>query len=133
VQNAADLDSAEQTTLRAALGDRNQNINAIAHEGAPIADLTRPFTMTEMDMKNVPEAYTQLGKAEMLDQYAMLHGTGINRWQPFGTFAMESNLWPTICGCTIRRHLRHPVGAQYIEPSFIVRFIRSTWPLVQGW
>ncbi|AZE56855.1 hypothetical protein C4K03_4717 [Pseudomonas synxantha] len=92
VQNTADLDSAEQTALRAALGDRNQNINAIPREGAPIADLTRPFTMSEMDMENVPEVYAQLGIAEMLGQYAMLHGTGINRWQPFGTFAMENSL-----------------------------------------
>lgn len=64
----------------------------MAREGAPIADLTRPFTMTETDMENVPEAYRQLGLINMLDQYAMLHGTGINRWQVFGTFAMESNL-----------------------------------------
>jgi len=70
--------------LRAALGDLNQNINAIAREGAPITDLTRPFTMSEMDMKYVPEAYTQLGTIEMLNQFTMLHGTGINRWQPFG-------------------------------------------------
>ncbi|QXH96733.1 hypothetical protein HU749_010180 [Pseudomonas ogarae] len=92
IQNTADPDSAEQFALRAALGDRNQNINGIAREGAPIADLTRPFTMSEIDMENVPDAYTQLGIAEMLDQYAMLHGTGINRWQLFGTFAMETNL-----------------------------------------
>ncbi|SFN54500.1 hypothetical protein SAMN03159304_00330 [Pseudomonas sp. NFACC24-1] len=92
VQNTVDPDSAEQAALRAALGDRNQNINAIARENAPIADLTRPFTMSELDMENVPEAYAELGIAEMLDQYAMLHGTGINRWQLFGTFAMESNL-----------------------------------------
>ncbi len=92
VQNVAAPESAEQTALRAALGDRNQNINAIAREGAPIADLTRPFTMSEIDMENVPDAYAKLGIAEMLDQYAMLHGTGINRWQLFGTFAMESNL-----------------------------------------
>lgn len=43
-------------------------------------------------MENVPEAYTQLGLTEMLAQYAMLHGTGINRWQVFGTFALETNL-----------------------------------------
>lgn len=92
VQNTADPDGVEQVALRAALGERNQNINAIAREGAPIADLTRPFTMTETDMENVPEAYTELGFTTMLDQYAMLHGTGINRWQVFGTFAMESNL-----------------------------------------
>jgi len=92
VQNTADPDGVEQAALRAALGERNQNINAIAREGAPIADLTRPFTMTEADMENVPEAYTQLGLTEMLAQYAMLHGTGINRWQVFGTFALETNL-----------------------------------------
>lgn len=92
VQNTADPASAEQAALRAALGDRNQNINAIAREGAPISDLNRPFTMSENDMENMPEAYAQLGISEMLDQYAMLHGTGINRWQLFGTFAMESNL-----------------------------------------
>lgn len=92
VQNTADPDGVEQAALRAALGERNQNINAIAREGAPIADLTRPFTMSETDMENVPEAYTQLGLTDMLDQYTMLHGTGINRWQVFGTFAMESNL-----------------------------------------
>lgn len=79
VQNTTDPDGTEQAALRAALGERNQNINGIAREGAPIADLTRPFTMSETDMENVPEAYTQLGLTKMLDQYAMLHGTGINR------------------------------------------------------
>jgi hypothetical protein len=92
VQNTADPKSAEQVALRAALGDRNQYINAIAREGAPIVDLTRPFTMSESDMENVPQAYAQLGVGEMLQQHAMEHGAGINRWQPFGTFATESNL-----------------------------------------
>ncbi|WP_444823383.1 hypothetical protein [Yersinia pseudotuberculosis] len=42
-------------------------------------------------MGAVPEAYAQLGMAQMLEQHSMTHGTGINRWQPFGTFALESN------------------------------------------
>lgn len=92
VQNTVDPASAEQAALRAALGERNQNINAIAREGAPIEDLTRPFTMSETDMENIPAAYTQQGMSGMLAEYAMLHGTGINRWQTFGTFSMESNL-----------------------------------------
>lgn len=82
---------ADDAALRQALGDRNQNINAIARSGAPIADLSRPFTMSEEDMGAVPEAYAQLGMAQMLEQHSMTHGTGINRWQPFGTFALESN------------------------------------------
>lgn len=85
------VDGADDAALRQALGDRNQNINAIPREGAPIADLSRPFTMSEADMGAVPEAYGQLGIGKMLEQHAMTHGTGINRWQPFGAFAMESN------------------------------------------
>ncbi|WP_241511378.1 hypothetical protein [Pseudomonas jessenii] len=92
IQNTVDPDSAEQSALRAALGDRNQHLNSILREGAPIADLTRPFTMSEADMENVPDAYTRLGITEMLEQFAMSHGSGINRWQLFGTFAVESNL-----------------------------------------
>lgn len=92
VQNTDDPHSTEQRALRTALGERNQNINAIPREGAPIADLTRPFTMSEADMENVPQAYSQQGLTGMLEQFSMLHGVGINRWQPFGTFAMESNL-----------------------------------------
>lgn len=92
VQNTIDPHSAEQTALRTALGERNQNLNAITRQGAPIADLTRPFTMSEEDMENVPLAYSQQGLNGMLEQFSMLHGVGINRWQSFGTFAMESNL-----------------------------------------
>lgn len=91
VQNTAHPNSGEQVFLRTALGERNQNINAIPRQGAPIADLTRPFTMSEHDMENMPAAYSQQGLGGMLEQFSMLHGTGINRWQPYGTFAMESN------------------------------------------
>ncbi|WP_307987874.1 hypothetical protein [uncultured Pseudomonas sp.] len=92
VQNTVDPHSTEQAALRKALGDRNQNLNAIPRQGAPIADLTRPFTMSEAEMENVPPAYSQQGLTGMLEHFSMLHGVGINRWQPFGTFAMESNL-----------------------------------------
>ncbi len=92
VQNTVDPQSVEQMALRTALGDRNQNLNAIPRQGAPIADLSRPFTMSEADMENVPQSYSQQGLTGMLEQFSMLHGVGINRWQPFGTFAMESNL-----------------------------------------
>lgn len=91
VQNTVYPNSGEQVALRTALGERNQHINAIPRQGAPIADLSRPFTMSEVDMENVPQAYTQQGFCEMLEQFSMHHGTGINRWQPFGTFAIESS------------------------------------------
>jgi len=85
------VDGADDAALREALGDRNQNINAIARQGMPITNLSRPFTMSEEDMSAVPKAYVELGIGQMLKEHAMEHGTGINRWQPFGTFALESN------------------------------------------
>lgn len=91
VQNTFNPESSEQVALRTALGERNENINAITRQGAPIVDLTRPFTMSELDMENVPQAYSQQGFNGMLEQFSMLHGNGINRWQPFGTFTLESN------------------------------------------
>lgn len=92
VQNTVDPRSTEQSALRKALGPDNENINAIRRDGAPIEDVSRPFTMSEMDIKNVPEPYAKLDIVKMLEEHKVVHGTGINRWQVYGSFAMESNL-----------------------------------------
>ncbi len=89
VQRTAD--GTDDAVLRNALGDRNQHINAIPRAGAPIADLSRPFTLSEEDIASIPQGYARLNMAQMLEEHAMSHGTGINRWQPFGTFTYESN------------------------------------------
>lgn len=84
-------------------GQRYANINGVPRQGAPIESdpgklPTRPFTMSRAEVENLPEAYAKLqfgdkgGFQELLKQHEFPHGTGVNRWQPYGTFATESNL-----------------------------------------
>ncbi|WP_215781988.1 hypothetical protein [Paludibacterium sp. B53371] len=82
---------AQQAALTAALGENNRHINAIPRQGAPIEDLTRPFTMSEEEWLQIPLPYQQLGMEGLLDRHRLFHGTGVNRWQLFGTSALESS------------------------------------------
>lgn len=88
------------------------NINGAARDGAPIEPGAsglpeRPFMMASDEIQlaldsPLMHAYqnllfsTQGGTDqtfhEALGTHAFPHGTGVNRWQPTGTFAVESNL-----------------------------------------
>lgn len=83
------------------------NINGVSREGAPIDTPAgqslpaRPFMMSRDEIQNLPSAYSDLqldsgsGPRSFLEAvraHEFEHGVGINRWQPCGTFAVESNL-----------------------------------------
>ncbi|KWZ46931.1 hypothetical protein [Burkholderia sp. MSMB1588] len=105
-------DPVVEARLRAALhADASYgNINGIARQGAPIEPGAsglpeRPFMMSATEIAPdhpVMEIYQNLFATasdgtertflEALDAHAFPHGVGVNRWQPNGTFAVESNL-----------------------------------------
>ncbi|AKM45411.1 hypothetical protein NL30_36875 [Burkholderia contaminans] len=105
-------DPTVEARLRAALhADASYgNINGIARQGAPIEPGAsglpeRPFMMSAAEIAPdhpVMEIYQSLLATasdgaertflEALDAHAFPHGVGVNRWQPNGTFAVESNL-----------------------------------------
>ncbi|KVW47289.1 hypothetical protein [Burkholderia ubonensis] len=88
------------------------NSNGAAREGAPIEPGAsglpeRPFMMASNELRLALDSplmnsyqnllFSTQGGAEQtfheaLDNHAFPHGTGVNRWQPTGTFAVESNL-----------------------------------------
>ncbi|QLL16700.1 hypothetical protein H0I86_31625 [Pseudomonas chlororaphis subsp. aurantiaca] len=105
-------DPAVEARLRAELhADASYgNINGIARQGAPIEAgpsglPERPFMMSAADisvdhpaMELYQNVLMRAGDGsdrtflEALDAHAYPHGVGVNRWQPNGTFAVESNL-----------------------------------------
>ncbi|AQS37620.1 hypothetical protein Sps_02466 [Shewanella psychrophila] len=89
VQRVHDKNSLEQKKLSAALND-NKNINGIPRENAPIQDLNRPYMMSEDEIKSIPQGYKDLGIEQGIKAHELNHGTGVNRWQPYGVYALES-------------------------------------------
>ena len=81
---------AAQQFLPEGSNTREHNDKTVPNEYTLISGLTRPFTMSDMDMEIIPEAYVNMGITKMLERFAMRHGA--NHWEPFGTFAVESNL-----------------------------------------
>ncbi|WP_086775871.1 hypothetical protein [Vibrio coralliirubri] len=90
VQKVNDEKSLEQHKLLDALNG-NKNINGIPRENAPIQDLTRPYMMSESEMASMPQSYKNLGLSDGMTRHKLHHGTGINRWQPYGMHALESS------------------------------------------
>lgn len=90
VQKVNNTDSLEQKELLIALNG-NKNINGIPRENAPIQDLTRPYMMSESEMTSMPQSYKDLGLNDGITRHKLHHGTGINRWQPYGMHALESS------------------------------------------
>ncbi|WP_160107471.1 hypothetical protein [Pseudomonas izuensis] len=76
---------------------RSQNTSS-ANEDKGGCDLNnnviarQPFTLSQAEMGNMPQAYAELGLHQMLGQFCVAPDTTLNPWQPFGTFALESNL-----------------------------------------
>lgn len=83
------------------------NINGAPRMGAPIDTAAgktlpdRPFMMSRDEIDNLPAAYSDLlldsgsgsrSFLEAVSAHEFEHGVGINRWQLWGTFAVESNL-----------------------------------------
>jgi hypothetical protein len=108
----AELDQLLGVQVNAAGAKVYANINGAARDGAPIESgptglPERPFMMASDEVQlaldsPLMDAYQNLlfsgpGGAdrtfhEALGAHAFPHGTGVNRWQPTGTFAVESNL-----------------------------------------
>ncbi|ABX51817.1 conserved hypothetical protein (plasmid) [Shewanella baltica OS195] len=89
IQKVHEGNPQQQLKLDAALNG-NKNINGIKRENAPIQDLNRPYMMSEDEMKSIPNSYQSLGLDKEIKKHYLNHGTGINRWQPFGMYAADS-------------------------------------------
>lgn len=60
--------------------------------GQPIKNLERPGNLSEETFERMPDAFRRLGLIDLLEEKAVSHGTGVNRWDLHGTYARESTL-----------------------------------------
>ncbi|AZC38218.1 hypothetical protein C4K37_3833 [Pseudomonas chlororaphis subsp. piscium] len=86
-----EVSTQELSNLLSGGGNKNSQINAIPREGAPIQDLTRPFMMSENEFRDMPNVYEAAGLRGKVNEHRFNHGVGINRWQPYGLYGMDSN------------------------------------------
>ena len=59
-------------------------------ENQPVEDLQRPGVLSETTFEKMPETFIDAGLPEQLEEKKFHHGTGINRWQLNGTYALQS-------------------------------------------
>lgn len=84
----------ETDKLRALLDNgtvRNARINAIDRFDAPIGDLNRPFMLSEDEFNTFPEDRLFGELKQKIEAHYFNHGVGINRWQPYGTYSLDSS------------------------------------------
>lgn len=72
-------------------GVTNSRINAIPRFGAPIGDLRRPFMLSESEFTDFSIQFGDLNFRQKIESHYFNHGVGINRWQPYGTYSLDSS------------------------------------------
>jgi len=79
------------TKMLSGSGSKNSQINAIQRQNAPIDDASRPFMLSSDEFTNMPDFYRNMGLFEAINNHRLNHGVGINRWQPYGIYGMDTN------------------------------------------
>ncbi|WKB51486.1 hypothetical protein [Eleftheria terrae] len=89
IQPGGVQDPAQAAALQAAL-DQHGGVNGIPREGQPIQDGRRPGTLSEAELGALLAPFENAGLRQALQAHELQHGTGVNRWEPYGTFADDS-------------------------------------------
>ncbi|WP_330984100.1 MULTISPECIES: hypothetical protein [Enterobacterales] len=92
IQHASSQEQTRQ--LRGLLDNgtvRNARINAIDRFDAPIGDLNRPFMLSEDEFNKFPDDRLFKKLKQKIEDHYFNHGVGINRWQPYGTYSLDSS------------------------------------------
>ncbi|MEV4506099.1 hypothetical protein [Streptomyces klenkii] len=82
-------DERSRAALEKALTESG-GVNGIKRKGAPIGDLERLMVLSDEEFQNMPDAFRECGLQQALEEHRLDHGTGVNRWEPYGMFATES-------------------------------------------
>lgn len=74
-----------------------QQEQKLGRQGMPrfaqeILDLYRPGLLSENSIQFIPKKFKQLGLMQQLSSHRIYHGSGLNRWLIYGTFAYDASL-----------------------------------------
>ncbi|MCW7539351.1 hypothetical protein OOT46_16015 [Aquabacterium sp. A7-Y] len=89
IQPAGVSDAGQRAALEAELRAHG-GVNGVPRQGQPILDGHRPTTLSEAELVALPEPFRQAELPELLQSHRLQHGTGVNRWEPYGSFAEGS-------------------------------------------
>ncbi|GAB2923441.1 hypothetical protein [Streptomyces mayteni] len=70
--------------------DIHGGVNGLPRVNAPIGDLGRPTTIFDTGLARMPDAFRAAGLDDALRDHRLEHGTGMNRWELYGMFAVEA-------------------------------------------
>ncbi|MFE0104616.1 hypothetical protein [Streptomyces sp. NPDC059009] len=89
IQPGGVQDEGSRAALEKALVESG-GVNGIRRQGAPIGDPGRLMVLSDDEFAEMPDAFKKCGLQQSLKEHRFDHGTGVNRWEPYGVFAAES-------------------------------------------
>ncbi len=70
--------------------EKEQGRQGMPRQGQDVQDKERPGLLGESSMLRIPSHFEDSGLKTQLDNHKFNHGSGINRWQLHGSYAIES-------------------------------------------